>query len=87
MAYSLIDAVRCGDTETAKKILMNKKYTALDSQGSKNDGTALFWASCRGFLEILQLLLIQGASLSAKTAWGATPMHAACDNNQPDIVR
>ncbi|XP_071162567.1 ankyrin repeat and SOCS box protein 2-like [Mytilus edulis] len=87
MAFSLIDAVRCGDKETAKKILMNKKYTAIDIQGSKNDGTALFWACCRGFFDILHILVIQGASLNSKTAWGATPIHAACDNNQPEIVR
>jgi len=87
MAICLIDAIRNGDVTTARKILKQRKYTHIDSQTSRKDGTALFWACCRGLLDIIRMLLFQGADVNAKTAWGSTPLCAATDNNQLETIR
>ncbi|XP_033746364.1 ankyrin repeat domain-containing protein 10-like [Pecten maximus] len=87
MAISLIDAIRNGDLKTAKKMLQHNTYPNIDAQTCLRDGTALYWACSLGFLDILQLLLIQGANTSTRTEWGATPLSAASDNNHTQIVR
>ncbi|XP_069101214.1 putative ankyrin repeat protein RBE_0220 [Argopecten irradians] len=87
MAISLIDAIRNGDVKTAKKMLQHNTYPNIDAQTCRRDGTALYWACSLGFLDILQLLLLQGANTSTRTEWGATPLSAASDNNHIQIVR
>ncbi|KAJ8301162.1 hypothetical protein KUTeg_020149 [Tegillarca granosa] len=87
MAISLIDAIRQGDLELAKHILIHRKYKEIDSQYSRKDGTALYWASCLGILDIVRLLVLHGADVNSETSWKSTPLHAACDNNHCDIVR
>ncbi|OWF38454.1 serine/threonine-protein phosphatase 6 regulatory ankyrin repeat subunit A-like [Mizuhopecten yessoensis] len=87
MTISLIDTIRNGDLKTAKTMLQNNNYPNIDAQTCRRDGTALYWACSLGFLDILQLLLLQGANTCTKTEWGATPLSAASDNNHTQIVR
>lgn len=86
MAISLLEAIRNGDKQKAKRILLQEKYTYIDRQTSKKDGTALFWSCCQGYYDIVQLLLLHGADVNKSTAWGATPLHACADHNQVDIL-
>ncbi|KAL5013757.1 hypothetical protein ScPMuIL_008027 [Solemya velum] len=87
MAISVLQAIQNGDTETAKKLLLRRCYNNIDQQTERADGTALYWACCRGFLEIAHILLIQGADANATNSYGATPLHAAADKNYLDIVK
>ncbi|KAK2187169.1 hypothetical protein NP493_173g03035 [Ridgeia piscesae] len=50
-------------------------------------GTALFWASVRGYSELVELLLALGAHVGATTRWGATSLHGASDNGHVTVVR
>ena len=86
MAISLIDVIKTGDQETARKILRQNRCSDLDKQSSRKDGTALFWSCCQGFLDVVNLLLLQGADVNLSTGWGATPVHASVDNNQVEIL-
>lgn len=86
MAISLLEAIRNGDQNTAKWILRHKRYSNLDKQSSKKDGTALFWCCCKGYIELVKLLLLHGADINKCTAWGATPLHASADHNNVDIL-
>ncbi|XP_060552966.1 poly [ADP-ribose] polymerase tankyrase-2-like [Ruditapes philippinarum] len=86
MAITLLEAIKNGDQDTAKRILLQKRYTYLDRQSSKKDGTALFWSCCRGYLDIVHLLLLHGADVNTCTAWGAAPLHASADHNHVEIL-
>lgn len=87
MAISLIEAIRNGDQDTAKRILQQRTYTCIDKQSPRKDGTALFWACCRGYIEIVHLLILHGADVNECTSWGAAPLHACADHNRVDILR
>ncbi|XP_022296737.1 uncharacterized protein LOC111106377 [Crassostrea virginica] len=87
MAISLIEAIRSGNVTLAKKLLAQRKLTCLNSQTARNDGTALYWACCLGYLELVRSLLEQGADPNVLTAWNGSPLHAACDNNQTDVAQ
>lgn len=87
MAISLIDAIRQGDIELAKRLLIQRNYKEIDRQSARKDGTALYWACCLGILDIVHLLVLHGADVNSETSWKSTPLHAACDNNHCDVVR
>ncbi|KAK6195649.1 hypothetical protein SNE40_001033 [Patella caerulea] len=88
MAYSLIEAIRRGDTAEAIALIRNSSKSGnIDSQTVKRDGTALFWACWRGDMELVLLLLQYGADVNARNCWNSTPLHAACDSNHPEIAR
>ena len=86
-AISLIDAIRSGDLECAKRILQQRTYTDIDRQTERKDGTALIWACCRGYIELVHLLILHGADVHKTTSWGATALHASADNGHVDILR
>lgn len=87
MAISLIDTIRNGDVQAAKKMLQQHRYANIDAQTSRQDGTALYWACSLGFIDLIHLLIFHGADVNAKTEWGATPLCAAADNNHTQAVR
>lgn len=87
MAISLIEAIRNGDQDSAKRILQQRTYTSIDKQSPRKDGTALFWACCRGYIEIVHLLILHGADVNKCTSWGSTPLHACADHNHAEILR
>lgn len=86
MAISLLEAIRNGDESTAEWILRHKRYSSLDKQSSKKDGTALYWCCCKGYIKLVHLLLLHGADINKCTAWGAAPLHASADHNNVDIL-
>lgn len=49
--------------------------------------TALSYASERGHLSSVRLLLSHGASVSAHSSFGIEPIHYACSTNLPTIVK
>ncbi|XP_046569560.1 26S proteasome non-ATPase regulatory subunit 10-like [Haliotis rubra] len=87
MARPIIEAIRSGDVALAKKLLHSQKQGCLDCQTSRRDGTALFWAACRGVIELVELLLTRNASVNASTGYGATPLHAAADAGRVQVIR
>ncbi|XP_061187401.1 ankyrin repeat domain-containing protein 27-like [Saccostrea echinata] len=87
MAISLIEAIRSGNVTLAKKLLAQRKFSCLNSQTARNDGTALYWACCLGYLELAQSLLEQGANPNILTSWKGSPLHAACDNDQVKLTQ
>lgn len=87
MARHLIEAIKKGDVEQAKYFLLIEKYGCVDCQTARRDGTALFWACAKGFLELVQLLMTKGASVNARNSYNATPLLAAADRNRYHIMR
>lgn len=89
MAVSLVKLIKSGDVEMATDLLLTRSWTPteLDSQ-DEGDGTALFWAACRGYVFLVELLLTFGATVRATSqATDATALHVAADNNRLEIVR
>lgn len=89
MAIAILTAIKKGDFTLASKLLRNQKLSQIDLniQDKDEDGTALFWSSSKGLLDIVQLLLAAGADTDMRNSWGATPLHGAADNNHDDVVR
>ncbi|KAL8578596.1 hypothetical protein ACOMHN_015052 [Nucella lapillus] len=87
MARQLIEAIRNGNQALARTILHTERYGCIDCQTAKRDGTALFWACAKGFVELVQLLIAKGANVNARTNYNATPLIAAADNNRHHVVR
>ena len=49
--------------------------------------TSLHWASRRGYLNVLNLLLVNGANANARQGlMGKTPLHLASENGFADVV-
>ena len=86
----LLYALRCGDSIRSHDILLTQFHLGsldLEYQGERTDGAALFWAVCNDLRDLVELLLIMGSKVNAKTKWGATALHAAADNNRLNISR
>lgn len=81
-------AIKAGDVQLATRLLLDGTRTpdTLNAQ-EDGDGPALFWASVRGYSELVELLLSLGARVTTTTRWGATPLHGASDNGHVIAVR
>ena len=53
---------------------------------SSTGATALHFASAKGLLEMVRMLLASGASVSATTAGGATPLAMACSAVELEVA-
>ena len=60
--YNLIEAIKNNDTNQINFILKNKK-TNINAK-DKDGWTALIWASCKGDLETVKLLIDNGADIN-----------------------
>lgn len=60
-----------------------QNITAKNDQGQ----SAIHLASARGFLQIVKLLIANGAHLESTDSSGYTPLHLACETDRSDIVR
>lgn len=87
MARQLIEAIRKGNETEARNILRNEQYGCIDCQTSRRDGTALFWACAKGFLDLVQLLIHKGANVNTRTNYNSTPLIAAADRNRHQVMR
>ena len=83
--YNLIEAVKNNDINRVNSILNNGKenINAKDRDG----WTALIWASCKGDLEIVKLLVESGADIDAKDNDGWTALMRASWRGYSEIVQ
>ncbi|RYP68260.1 hypothetical protein DL771_006762 [Monosporascus sp. 5C6A] len=76
-------ASRLGLTTTLKYLLTERKYDAKSTEGRMALGT-----SCeRGNVEVVKLLLENGADLTITKKDGWTPLHAASVNGHVEVVK
>ena len=83
--YNLIEAVKNNDINRVNSILNNGK---ANINAKDRDGwTALIWASCKGDLEIVKLLVESGADIDAKDNDGWTALMRASWRGYLEIVQ
>jgi len=92
----LLQLIKKGDRNAATFVLMSltaatttvSAATWLELQDDDGDGTALVWAACHGFEELVVMLLAAGADVNARAAInGLTPLHAAAERGRATVVR
>jgi len=95
----LLQLIKRRDRDTAALVLVSltaatvtttaaPAATWLELQDDDEDGTALVWASCHGFDELVVMLLAAGADVNARAANnGLTPLHAAAERGRTTVVR
>jgi ankyrin repeat protein len=81
--YALIDAAANGQTDSVIKIL--KLHPEIDFR-DYNNGTALFYATQNEHLDIVKILVYNGANLNYGLDNGFTPLMSACYNGYFDIA-
>jgi ankyrin repeat protein len=84
---AIIKAAKNGDVTSVGALVAHDAslMSATDSDGS----TPLHCATWKGHLEVVALLLEQGADVNARNNndhWGTTPLHAAAHANQRAIA-
>jgi len=95
-ARQLLQLIKRGDRIAATSVL--KSLTAatttvpasrrLELQDDDGDGTALVWAACHGFEELVVMLLAAGAEVNASaTSNSFTALHAAAERGRTSVIR
>jgi ankyrin repeat protein len=82
---SIHDAAEKGDLQKIKTLLRDNP----DLVSSKDVGlgrTPLHWAAIKGHIEVVELLLANGAAVNAKDRHGDTPLHAAAEGGRYDAA-
>jgi ankyrin repeat protein len=81
------DLVEKGDIEGVREAI-NSTTTDIVNQGDpgRANTTPLHLASRRGFIDLVEFLVGQGADLNARGAWDLTPLHYSAVFNQPTIT-
>jgi pimeloyl-ACP methyl ester carboxylesterase len=83
----LWDAAKSGDVEaTRKAIAAGTDVNALDTRRSKNGRRPLNWAAYYNHVEVIELLLANGADINATNITGFTPIHHAAENDKEKSV-
>lgn len=85
----LFKACKNGSFETVYKILIstNSNVEHLVNQRDNQDNTPLIWASTKGHLEIVELLLSKGADINAQDKDGYTSLLCATMKGNEEIAR
>ena len=84
----LHESVTLNDTKKVIDILTNPKYSTIDIDSEKSDGsTSLIIASIMGYHEIVKILLSEGAYTESKSSSGATPLMFAAALNHTIITK
>jgi len=81
---NLYEAAESGDIEAVKQHLADGTDIELKCTGCGS--TALGHAAKNGHKEIAEILIAEGADVSAKTDDGGTPLHLAALNGHKEIV-
>ncbi|KAG1661828.1 Ankyrin repeat domain-containing protein 17 [Nymphon striatum] len=74
-------------SEEGESLLCFALKSNLEDRGNKNDSTPLMCAASSGNLDIVKLLLKNGADINAQSLTGNTPLMCACSGGFEDIVR
>ncbi|ATB29679.1 hypothetical protein MEBOL_003134 [Melittangium boletus DSM 14713] len=82
---NLIDAVRLGDVSVVEALL--KREPRALGRGDSQGMTPLMWAAWNGAVEVVKLLLSQGAVASVKDARGATALMLAAERGHLEAAR
>tara|TARA_R110002051_G_scaffold63132_5_gene114970 strand:- start:95845 stop:97674 length:1830 start_codon:yes stop_codon:yes gene_type:complete len=83
----LWDACISGNFKKAKEsIKKGGNVNSLDNRKSKSGRLPLNWAAINGHMEIVQLLLDNGADINAQNGSGFTAIHHAVENKQKETV-
>ena len=85
------DLVEKGDIEGVREAISCTTTMApidIVNQGDpgRANTTPLHLASRRGFIDLVEFLVEQGADLNARGAWELTPLHYSAVFNQPTIT-
>ena len=86
----LLQLIKRGDREAATFVLTTTApaVTWLEMQDNDGNGTALVWAACHGFEELVVMLLVAGADVNARAeSNGLTALHAAAERGRTTVVR
>eukprot|EP01114_Cavostelium_apophysatum_P019125 TRINITY_DN6070_c0_g1_i2.p1 TRINITY_DN6070_c0_g1~~TRINITY_DN6070_c0_g1_i2.p1 ORF type:complete len:1115 (+),score=353.00 TRINITY_DN6070_c0_g1_i2:112-3456(+) len=82
--FSLESSSYFGDfTQLQNQLAQGVNVNKPDPEGL----TALFWASWRGHVKCVELLLEKGADVNAADFLKETPLHAACRQGHLEVVR
>ncbi len=82
---NLIDAVRLGDVSVVEALL--KREPRALGRGDAQGMTPLMWAAWNGAVEVVKLLLLQGASPSVRDTRGATALVLAAERGHLEAAR
>jgi hypothetical protein len=77
--------VRKGLTSSVKRLLSIRNIN-VNVKNDWNGSTPLHWAAWNGHIEIVRLLLQNGAEVNAKDRWDRTPLHFAAYHGHVDIL-
>ena len=80
---SLIETAKNNDNHLLQFLL--DLNTTVDAADEKKQ-TALFWASCKGHIASVDLLLKTSANPNCQSLDGTTPLHIACENGHLPVV-
>uniref|UniRef100_A0ABD2WCZ9 Poly [ADP-ribose] polymerase n=1 Tax=Trichogramma kaykai TaxID=54128 RepID=A0ABD2WCZ9_9HYME len=81
----LFEACKTGDLTRVKKLVGCKTVNVRDTAGRKS--TPLHFAAGYGRREVVEYLLLVGASIQARDDGGLHPLHNACSFGHSDVVR
>lgn len=80
----LLAAVKGNDCREVQNLV--SQGASLEAK-DRNGRTSLYWASCNGYLGVVQCLIDKGANLETRDNNGNTPLHCAAWSGQLDIVK
>jgi ankyrin repeat protein len=83
----LIDAIVSSDTALAKKIIEEDKFRLAINSADSNRATPLMYASYLGFIDIVNLLLKNGASVNARDKNSNTAFNYAAEEGFTGIAK
>jgi ankyrin repeat protein len=78
----LISAVKAGDIAAVRTLIKNAKINAPETDGA----TALHWAVRVDNLEIIRLLVRNGANVKAANRYGVTPLSLAAESGDAAVI-
>ena len=81
---NLIDAVK---TNNLARVRVLVEHGADKDKVDREGWTPLYWASCRGYLEVTRYLVEQGATLDKANNKGWTPLIVAAAHNHHETAR